>query len=283
MLFALLVTLREGVEIALIMAIVLGYLRRTDRARYARAVWAGAAVAAALCLAGGAVLELTAASLSGRALEAFEGGAMLFAVAVLTWMIFWMKREAAGIGTRLRAQIDTAVQAGSPLALVMLTFSAVAREGLETVLFLFAGARNTSATEYLAGGLLGFAMAAAAGYGVYRGASRLPLRGFFVVSGVALVVLAGGLLSNALGELREAQVLLHQGPRPWDIDAFLSMNTDLGRFLHAVVGYHSAPTLAQIVAYWGYLAAALTFFLAGTAFRRRPATPAGSPSREVRA
>jgi high-affinity iron transporter len=285
-LFSLLVSLREGVEIALVIAIVLGYLQRTGRGDHARQVWAGVGIAAGLCLILGAVLEFTAASLSGQVLEAFEGFTMLFAVAVLTWMIFWMKRQAAGIGRHLRAQVDAAVRVGSPSALVLLAFSAVAREGLETVLFLFAGARNASAVEYLLGGVLGFSIAAAIGYGVYRGSSRLPLRQFFLVSGVALIVLAAGLISNALAELREAGIILAQGVRPWDTDGFLSMNTDLGRFLHTLVGYDSAPTVAQIVAYWGYLLGALTFFLSGTVFfRRRPAAPKDSASlaRGVRA
>jgi len=246
---------------------------RTGRGRYARPVWAGVGIAAVLCIALGAVLEFTAASLRGQVLEAFEGFTMLFAVAVLTWMIFWMKRQAAGIGRQLRDQVDAAVRVGSPSALVVLAFSAVAREGLETVLFLFAGARNASAADYLLGGVAGFGIAAAIGYGVYRGSSRLPLRQFFLVSGVVLIVLAAGLISNALRELGEAQLILNQGPRPWDTDAFLSMNTDFGRFLATVFGYDSAPTLMQIVAYWSYLLGTLSFFLLGTVlFRpRRPA------------
>jgi high-affinity iron transporter len=275
MVFSFLVSLREGVEIALIVAIVLGYLTRTGRGAYARQVWLGVGIAALLCVALGALLEFTAASLSGQVLEAFEGFTMLFAVAVLTWMIFWMKRQAAGIGRQLRDQVDAAVRVGSPSALVVLAFSAVAREGLETVLFLFAGARNASASEYLLGGLLGFAGAAAIGYVVYRGSTRLPLRQFFLISGVVLIILAAGLVSNALKELGEAQLIVNQGPRPWDTDAFLSMNTDLGRFLATVFGYDSAPTLMQIVAYWAYLVGALTFFLFGTVlFRpRRPVAP----------
>lgn len=284
MLFSLLVTLREGVEIALIVAIVLGYLKRTGREEHARQVWAGVGIAAALCIALGAVLEFTAASLSGQVLEAFEGFTMLFAVGVLTWMIFWMKRQAAGIGRHLREQVDTAVRIGSPSALVLLAFSSVAREGLETVLFLFAGARNASAGEYFLGGLAGFALAAAIGYGVYRGSSRLPLRQFFLASGVVLIVLAAGLVGNALKELGEAQIIVNQGPRPWDMDAFLSMNTDFGRFLHTVFGYDSAPTLLQIVAYWGYLIGTLTFFLTGAVHLRprRIATTDGTLTQGAR-
>lgn len=269
MIFSLLVALREGVEIALIVAIVLGYLARTGRMEHARQVWAGVACAAALCVALGAVLEFTAASLSGQVLEAFEGFTMLFAVGVLTWMVLWMKRQAASMGRHLREQVDAAVRGGSATALVLLVFSAVAREGLETVLFLFAGARNASPAEYVAGGVLGFGIAAGIGYMVYRGSSRLPMRQFFLVSGVALIVLAAGLVSNALAELREAQIITLQGPRVWDMDAVLSMNTELGRLLQAVFGYHSAPTLLQFLAYWLYLLGTLSLFLFGMVRPRR--------------
>lgn len=273
MLFSLLVSLREGVEIALIVAIVLGYLKRIDRSRYAVQVWAGVGVAVALSLVVVALLEFTAVSLSGQALEAFEGFTMLFAVGVLTWMIFWMKRQASSIGTHLRDQIDAAVRVGSPSALVLLSFTSVVREGLETVLFLFAGARTASAGEYALGGALGFGIAAIIGYGVYRGSARLPLRQFFLVSGVVLIVLAAGLVSNALTELRAAQVIANQGPRVWDIDAYLSMNTELGRTLTTVFGYTSSPTLLQLVAYWLYLGGALGYFLSGTVFAQPQQRP----------
>lgn len=285
MLFSLLVTLREGVEIALIVAIVLGYLYRSGRGAYAGQVWAGVGIAAVLCIAIAGALELTATSLSGRVREAFEGGTMLFAVAVLTWMIFWMKRQAAGIGRHLRDQVDAAVRVGSPTALALLAFSSVAREGFETTLFLFAGARNAAAGPYLAGGLLGFGLAAVIGYGVYRGSARLPLRQFFLISGVALIVLAAGMVSNAVTAFREAGVVSDQGPRPWDMDGVLSMSTNLGSFLHTLLGYHSAPTLLQITAYWAYLLGVLLFFLAGTVIvrPRRPRSGSTAASQGVNA
>ena len=139
MLFSFLVTLREGIEIALVITILLGYLRKLDQKQHFREIWIGVAAAAALSLGFGVVLEMTSRELSGRVLEAFEGITMLFAVAVLTWMVFWMKRQSAGISAELRSHIDSALSAGSVMALALLAFSAVAREGLETALFLFAG------------------------------------------------------------------------------------------------------------------------------------------------
>src|SRR2546422_1049724 len=142
MLFSLLVTAREGIEIALIVTILLGYLRRIDQKRHFREIWYGVAAAAALSLGVGAGLEIASRELDGRVLAAFEGFTMLFAVAVLTWMLFWMKRQSSGISSALRHQIDSALSRGSIAALALLAFSAVGREGLETTLLLFAGSTN---------------------------------------------------------------------------------------------------------------------------------------------
>lgn len=263
MLFSLLVTAREGVEIALIVTILLGYLRRIDQKRHFREIWYGVGAAAVLSLAVGLGLELASRELDGRILAAFEGFTMLFAVAVLTWMLFWMKRHSAGISGELRHEIDTALSGGSVAALALLAFSAVGREGLETVLFLFAGSNaGSSDLAFVLGGVAGFALAMAVGVVLYYGSAKLPLRQFFFASAVALMVLAAGMLSNALMELQEAALLRGLGPRPWDTESIISATSDLGRFLHTIVGYDSAPTLAQITLYWGYLVIILSAYLA---------------------
>jgi|CXWL01.1.fsa_nt_gi high-affinity iron transporter len=262
MLFSLLVTLREGIEIALILTILLGYLRNISEKHHFRQIWIGVAAAAALSIGFGVVLEIMSQELSGRALETFEGFTMLFAVAVLTWMVFWMKRQSAGISYELRQQIDVALSGGSVLALSMLAFSAVAREGIETVLFLFAGSTNaTSGFEFWTGGAIGFAIAGGAGVVLYYGAAKLPLKQFFLVSGIAVIVLAAGLLSNGLTELYHAGVIADLGSRPWDTDSTLPMTSTMGRFLHTILGYDSAPAIGQIVAFWGYTLVALAGYL----------------------
>ena len=262
MLFSLLVTLREGIEIALVVTILLGYLRNVGQKQHFRSIWLGVVAAAGLSLAFGIGLEITSRELSGRVLEAFEGFTMLFAVGVLTWMVFWMKRQSAGISRDLRDQIDTALSGGSVAALSLLAFSSVGREGIETTLFLFAGSKNgASGTEFVMGGLLGFVIAAVAGVILYYGAARLPLKQFFLISGLAVMVLAAGLLSNGLADLHEAAILTNLGERPWDTDTTLSMTSDLGRFLHTVLGYDSAPLMGQIIAYWGYLLAVVMAYI----------------------
>jgi high-affinity iron transporter len=261
MLFSLLVTLREGIEIALVITILLGYLRKINQKRHFREIWTGVAAAVVLSLTIGVALEITSRELSGRVLEAFEGFTMLFAVAVLTWMVFWMKRQSAGISGELRHQVDEALSRGSVLTLALLAFSSVGREGVETTLFLFAGSTNAdSGRAFTAGGIAGFAIAGCIGVALYYGGSRLPLRQFFLISGAVVVTLAAGLLANSLSALHHAALLNNLGPRPWDTEATISMTSTIGKFLHTVFGYDSAPTFAQIVAYWTYLIVVLAAY-----------------------
>ncbi len=261
MLFSLLVTLREGIEIALVVTILLGYLRKIDQKRHFRQIWIGVAAAATLSLAFGGALEITSKKLNGRVLETFEGFTMLFAVAVLTWMVFWMKRQSAGISHDLRRQIDTALSGGSVMALSLLAFAAVAREGFETTLFLFAGSTNTSGTQFVLGGVIGFALAAASGVVIYYGAAKLPLKQFFLVTGVVVVILAAGMLANALSNLYAAAIIPDLGIRPWDTESTIPMTSTMGKFLHTVLGYDSAPALAQIALYWSYVIVVLGAYL----------------------
>src|SRR3990172_4820197 len=189
MFFSLFVTAREGLEMALIITILLGYLRSIDQKEHFRDIWYGVGAAAALSIAFGAGLKIASRELDGRILEAFEGFTMLFAVAVLTWMLFWMKRQSAGISSDLKHQINTALSRGSVVALTLLAFSSVGREGLETVLFLFAGSNSGSSdVMFILGGVAGFALAVAVGVVLYYGSAKLPLRQFFFASSVALMV-----------------------------------------------------------------------------------------------
>jgi high-affinity iron transporter len=263
MTFSLLVTVREGLEMALIVTILLGYLRSVGQKQHFREIWIGVLAAATLSIMIGAGLKVASQELDGRIREGFEGFTMLFAVAVLTWMLFWMKRQSAGISRDLRDRVDTALSTGSVTALALLAFSAVGREGLETALFLFAGSTSRgSDIEFLVGGILGFAIAAAAGVALYYGARGLPVKHFFNVSAVLLMILAAGLLTRSLTELYEATIIPDLGVRPWDTDDFLPMTSALGKFLHAVVGYDSAPAISQIFFYWTYLGAVVTVYLA---------------------
>ena len=263
MTFSLLVTVREGLEMALIVTILLGYLRSVGQKQHFREIWIGVLAAATLSIFVGAGLKVASQELNGRVREGFEGFTMLFAVAILTWMLFWMKRQSAGISRDLRDKVDTALSTGSVTALALLAFSAVGREGLETALFLFAGSTSRgSDVEFVMGGILGFGIAATVGAVLYYGARGLPIKHFFNVSAVLLMILAAGLLTKALADLHEATIIPNLGVRPWDTDHILPMTSSLGKFLNALVGYDAAPALSQILLYWTYLAAVVTVYLA---------------------
>lgn len=271
MAFSFLVTLREGVEMALIVAILLGYLRSVGQRQHFREIWAGVGVAAAVCLAIGIGLEGASRELDKRVVEAFEGFAMIFAVIVLTGMAFWMKRQASGISNELRAQVDSALGKGSMTALVLLAATSVGREGLETTLFLFAGSTSGNAgPDFVLGGLLGFGIAAVIGLGLYRGTSRVPMRAFFLASGIVVIVLAAGLLSNSVVKLYEAALITDLGSRPWEFEQYVSITSTAGKFLSTLLGYDSAPSMLQIGLYWGYLVAAVSAFVFLPVAKRGP-------------
>ena len=202
-----LVVLREGFEASLIVGIVLAFLHRTGRRDGFWPVWIGAGAALAISAGAGILLFAVGAELEGRAEAAFEGATMLFAAALLTWMIFWMRRQARTIKHELEAQVEHALAAGSTFALALVAFLAVLREGVETALFLFGTVEGSNKLVATTSAAVGLAGAVLLGYLFYRGASRLNLRVFFTATSVLLLLFAGWLLAQGLHELAEASVL----------------------------------------------------------------------------
>lgn len=262
--------LREGIEAALIVSIVLAFLAKTGNRTRFGSVWTGVGLAVAFSVAVGAGLFFTGQELEGTAEELFEGTAMLLAVGVLTWMILWMRRQAAGIRRSLESQVDEALAASSGFALVAIAFLAVAREGLETALFFLAAAGAAGVSETLIGGFLGLVAAAGVGYGIYRGSRWFNLRTFFRVSGILLIVFAAGLLAHGIHEFAEAGVL-PETARVWDLSGVLPDDAGIGQWLRTLVGYSAEATVLELAAWAGYLALALAFFL-------RPLPPIGQPA-----
>jgi high-affinity iron transporter len=262
---AFLITLREGIEAALIVSILLAYLKQVGRSDGANLVWWGSGVAVAVSAVVGAVIFAVGAEFEGKAEEVFEGLVTLAAVAVLTWMIFWMRRQGARIRSRLQEKVDTALFAGG-IALSALAFVAVVREGIETALFIFAAAKGTAVESggiggQLVGAALGLAAATLLGTLLYRGGIRLNLRTFFRVTGTLLIVVAAGLFAFALHELQEAGWLpLLQGTA-FDISANFPDDEGLGGILRALVGYQANPTWLEVVGWAGYLVVVGGLFL----------------------
>ncbi len=259
---AFVVTLREGLEAALIVGIILAYLKRIGARQGARYVWWGVGLALALTAVTGGVVAALALRLSGAALEIFEGSAMFLAAAVLTWMIFGMKRQATAFRLHLQAQVDRALAAGGGLALGLLAFTAVAREGLETVLFLTGGASMAaSPAAYWLGAGLGLLGAAALGYLAYAGTGRLPLHAFFSVSGLLLIAFAGGMVINGIKEFQEVGLIPPLVKPVWDTYALVPDTSVLGRFLSSLFSYDPTPSLVQVLAHWAYLVTVTALFL----------------------
>ncbi len=199
--------LREGFEASLVVGIVLAFLNRTGRRDGFVPVWIGTICALAISVCVGALLFAIGAELEGTAEKAFEGSAMLIAAGLLTWMIFWMRRQARSIRRELESQVEHALATGSALALALVAFVGVLREGVETALFLFGTVSGTNALVSTLSATAGLTGAVMLGYLFYRGASRLDLRRFFTFTSTLLLVFAGWLLARGLHELAEAGIL----------------------------------------------------------------------------
>ena len=254
MVYSLLITLREGLEAALIIGILLACLTRAGQREGARPVLYGTVAALVVSLGGGLLFYFLAGGLKGAAMEIFEGSMMLLATGILTHMLIWMQREARHMKARIEGQVAAALTRGSTLSMALLSFTVVVREGLETALFLLAGARTADSLPlYLGGALAGVLAATALGVLLYRGSLRLNLRWFFGVTGWLLVLAAAGMLANGIKELHEAGVVPQVLAHVWDTYHLLPDTTAVGRLLGALAGYDPTPSLVQVVGYFGYL------------------------------
>jgi high-affinity iron transporter len=266
-----LITLREGLEASLILAILLTDLKTTDRWADARFVWAGTVAAIGICLVAGIAIFIALDGLNGKVEYAVEGFIALSATAVLTHMIFWMRSHARTLGKELRDKVDASV--GSALAII--AFVAVLREGLETVLFLLSAETATaSGGDVVVGGLLGLALSVVIGFGVYRSGNRLNLRTFFNVTAVLLLLFAAGLAGKSVHELRlfiswEAGWLVSSA---WTLESGLFASGTFYDFMRGLFGWHKNPENIRVLAYFTYLIPVLLVYLRGAKSVSAPTT-----------
>ena len=275
MLASALITFREGLEAALIVGIVLGVLRQLGQPARSRPVWAGVLAATAVSVVAGLILNAMGVALEGRAEQVFEGVAMLLAASVLTWMIFWMQRQGSQIQVELENDVRRAVQAGSGWTLFSLAFFAVAREGIETVLFLTASAIGATAAQTLIGGAIGLTAAVLIGWLMFAVGKRLNVRVFFRVTGVLLVLFAAGLVAHGVHELQEAALLPVVAEHVWDINSVLDESSVGGTFLKTLFGYNGNPSLLEVMAYATYMVLIVLISLGLGRVSPRPPGPAG--------
>ena len=264
----LLTGLREGVEAALIVSIICAYLARTGNARHFGRIGLGVAAAVVASAALGLVIFATLGELQTPWEQVFEGTTMLVAAAVVTWMLFWMRRQASSVAGQLQRALDRVLTAGSAWGLALLAFTAVIREGLETALFLVgqATAATTSvggagAASVLAGATVGLLISVGLGYGFYRGSRRINLGRFFRWTGVLLVFIAAGLLGSAVHEFVEIGWITLGTQTAFDISATLPHEAGIGLFLRALFGYSSTPEVAALATWVTYLVVVLSLYL----------------------
>jgi high-affinity iron transporter len=266
-----LIGLREGLEAALIVAILIAYLVRTGNGHAIRRVWQGVAAALVVSIGLGVVLSLIDASLGETAEPAFAGIMSLAAVGLITWMVFWMASRAKGISAHLHGEVDRAL-ATSSVAVAFVAFVAVVREGAETALFLWAGINSAGSTAGpLIGALLGMATAVAIGFVVYRGAVKLNLSRLFTWTGAALVIVAGGVLRYAVHEFQEIGWLPGEDNIAFDLSGTFPADGVPATLVRGLLNITPTMTWLEVVAWILYVVPTLTLFF--VMIRRRGTSP----------
>ena len=273
MLANFLIGLREGLEATLVVSILIAYLVKTDRRDRLPPVWAGIGAAIALSLGIGAILTFGANSLSFEAQEGFGGTMSFIAVVFVTFMIFWMRKAARSMKSELQGALDKAISMGTG-ALVATAFVSVAREGIETALFVWPAVQAAgSGWEPLAGVFLGLGLAVTLGYLMYRRAIAFNLGRFFTWTGAALVVVAGGVLAYGIAEFQEIGLLPGEDSIAFDVSGVLAPDGFAAALLRGILNIHPTTTWLQAIAWLLYVIPVMVFFL-----RPSQATPAPTPA-----
>lgn len=253
MLASFLLSLREGLEAALIIGIVLGVLLKIKRTDLNGVIWRGVGLAVLLSFFAAIALNLLGMEFEGKGEEIFEGVAMLLAAGVLTWMILWMRNHGSTLKSEIEEKTNQATLGKGQKALFALAFLAVFREGIELALFLLAARLTSSPLQTLSGALLGLLVATILGWMLFASTMKLSLRGFFGATNILLIIFAAGLVGLGVHEFNEAGVIPSVIEHVWDINGILSDKSEAGLLLKALVGYNGNPSLTEVVAYIVYL------------------------------
>ena len=278
MLPGFLLALREGIEAALIISIVLGMLRKMNRYDRAPVVWLGVAGAALLSVAAAIILGVIGAEFEGATEQVFEACTMLLAAAVLTWMIFWMQKQGRQIQKGLEAEVREALSGGQTAALFAVAFFAVLREGIELALFLTAVNFSSPAVGEAPilgwlGGVLGLTAAIVIGWLMYESTLKLNLRRFFQFTSIVLIFFAAGLVGHAVGELNELGWIPPVIEQVYTLNHIVPETALFGQFLSALFGYNADPSLTVMLAYIGYFVMVLGLM---RFFNRKPTAKAAA-------
>ena len=279
-----LLSLREGLEAALIIGIVLGAVSKIRRNDLAPAVWLGTLSAVAVSILTAILLTTFGMSLEDPGEAIFEGITMLIAAGILTWMIFWMGKQARFLKSELEAGVNKAAASAGKTAVFWLAFIAVVREGIELALFVTAaffagnqGGMTGEIIQILVGTILGVGTAALLSWTLFATTVRLDLRRFFQVTGFLLILFAAGLIAHGVHEFNEVGWIPSLIEHVWNVDAIVSESSLFGQLLQTLFGYNSSPALTEMIAYFVYIA--IVAFL----WRRENAAIPAKASAESRA
>jgi len=274
-----LLSLREGLEAALIIGIVLGAVTKIRRNDLAPAVWLGTLSAVIISILTAVILTSFGMSLEETAEQIFEGVTMLIAAGILTWMIFWMRKQARFLKSELEAGVNKAAASTGQRAMFWLAFVAVVREGVELAFFItaafFAGDQSkvtSNIIQTLAGTILGLGTAALLGWTLFATTVRLDLRRFFQVTGILLILFAAGLVAHGVHEFNEVGWIPAVIEHVWDMNVVLDETSLLGQLLKTLFGYNGNPSLTEIIAYFAYLAVVTVLWRRDTVPVKAPAT-----------
>jgi len=272
-----LIGLREGLEAALIVSILVAYLVKTERRHLLPRIWTGVAVAVALSIGVGALLTFGTRTLTFEAQEAIGGTLSIVAVGLVTWMIFWMATNARHLKGELHSKVDKAAEAGV-WAITLVAFLAVAREGIETALFIWAAARSAGqGSAPLAGALLGIATAVALGWLIYRGALKLNLATFFKWTGAALIIVAAGVLAYGIHDLQEAGILPGLNTLAFDVSSVIAPSTWYAALLKGTINFTPATTVLSAIGWLLYVGIVMPLFIRKVRTPKRVATQTPVP------
>jgi len=270
-----LIGVREGLEASIVVMILVAFLVKSQRRDALKWVWLGVGAAIAMTVGVFLVIQFGENTITGLAAEAIAGIASLVAVAIVTSMVLWMKRAAAGMSGELRSDMAQALETGA-LAVASLSFLAVGREGVETALFMV-GYAEASTLWPLAGLIVGVLIAAAIAFGIYKGAVRLDLAKFFKYTGVFLIIVAAGILSYGIGALQTVGWFPGLANRAFDITGWFNWSSWYGEIVQGVFNITPTPTVLQLVGWLAYVVVILALFLRPTRGSIRSSDPAPDP------
>ena len=276
-----LLSLREGLEAALIIGIVLGAVSKIRRSDLTPSVWFGTLSAVAISILTAVILTSFGMSLEGSAEQIFEGITMLIAAGILTWMIFWMGKQARFLKSELEDGVNKAAATTGKRAVFMVAFLAVVREGIELAIFVtaafFAGnqeAASTTLIQILAGTILGLGTAVLLGYTIFATTIRLDLRKFFQVTGILLILFAAGLVAHGIHEFNEVGWIPGVIEHVWDVNMILDENSIAGQLMKTLFGYNGNPSLTEMIGYFAYIIVVSIFWRRDNKVTVKPTTGA---------